>query len=140
MVREIKILGINFVKINAKKDPNYHEKITMKPNIDLISIEKEKIELIKQEALRISFNFEVNYEKLGNISLEGVLLLSVDAKTLKEAITQWKDKKLPEDLKLLILNIILQKSSLRALKIEEEMGLPFHMQMPRLDYKPKESK
>lgn len=140
MVREIKILGINFVKINAKKDPNYNEKITMKPNIDLISVEKEKIELIKQEALRISFNFEVSYEKLGNISLEGVLLLSVDAKTLKEAITQWKDKKLPEDLKLLILNIILQKSSLRALKIEEELGLPFHMQMPRLDYKPAESK
>jgi len=130
--REIKLLGFNFIKLSVEKNPEFKGNHSIESNIDIKSIEKHKIELLKDEAVKVNFNFVLNYKELGKVEIFGDLLLMLDEKTKKEVLEEWKDKKLPNNIRVLILNIILQKSSLKALQLEEELGLPFHMQMPRL--------
>ena len=115
-----------------EKNPDFKGAHNIESNIDLKSIEKHKLELLREEAVKVVFNFVLNYKELGKVEIAGDLLLLLDEKTKKEVLDDWKDKKLPNDIRLIILNIILQKSSLKALQFEEELGLPFHMQLPSL--------
>ena len=133
MVREIKLLGFNLTKINVEKNPDYKGQLSIKSSMNIISIEKHKIDLIKQESVKINFNFSIDYEKLGSISIDGFFILAVDKKTFKELTEKWDSKDFDPELRVIILNIVIQKSSLQALKLEEEIGLPLHMQMPRVN-------
>jgi len=65
--------------------------------------------------------------------MQGFIILMVDDRSSKEALKEWKkNKKLPKDLNQGLINLILQKCSIRALQLEEEMGIPFHIAMPRV--------
>ena len=44
----------------------------------------------------------------------------------------WKDKEIPEEFRIAIFNIILRKASVRALQLEEELNLPYHMPFPSI--------
>ena len=138
MERDLKLLGFNFTKIHVEKQQNFQGKLDIKSNIDIISVEKYKLDLVKQDSMKVSFNFTVNYGELGILSLEGFLILLPDKKSLKEVLENWS-KKLDPELRAVIVNLVIQKSSLQALKLEEEIGLPFHMQMPRVSATPKKS-
>ena len=138
MTREIKLLNFNLTKINVEKNPDYKGQLSIKSNMKILSIEKYKIDLIKKESVKINFNFSINYEELGLISLDGFFILLVDKKTFKELIEKWDSKDFNPDLRASILNIIIQKSSIQALKIEEEIGLPLHIQMPQVNVEKKQ--
>jgi hypothetical protein len=60
----------------------------------------------------------------------GNLIISIESKESKEVLKQWKDKKLPEEFRLNIFNVILKKVSLKALQFEEELNLPPHIPLP----------
>lgn len=130
MAREIKLAGMNFTKIAGERKPNFQEKYSMKPSINIKSIEEHKAG--KADACKIEFAFGIDYSGLGKIDLEGVMFLLMDSKTLKEAVKGWKDKKMNDEINLIILNAIMQKASLKALQVEEDLGLPPHVSLPRL--------
>ena len=47
----------------------------------------------------------------------------------------WKDgsdKKIPEGIRIGLFNFIMSKCNVKALQLEDELGLPFHVPMPRL--------
>lgn len=137
MKRDLKLLGFNFIKIHVEKKPNFQNKLDIKSNIDITSVEKYSLDLVKQDAIKVSFSFAIDYGDLGNLLLEGFLILLFDKKSFKEVLENW-DKKLDPELRAAIINLVIQKSSLQALKLEEDIGLPFHIQMPRVSIKPKE--
>lgn len=137
MTRDIKLGAFKFLKVFAERKEEFKGELKITPNINIKSIDKFKSETSKQESLKIEFKFEIDYNGLGNISLEGVMYLVVDSKTMKEAISGWKDKKLDSEIQTIILNLIMHKSSLRALELEEELNLPLHIQLPRLQIQPK---
>jgi hypothetical protein len=132
MAREIRLLGFNLTKIFAEKKPDFKGQISVNNNISILSLEKHKLELTKEDALKINFNFGVSYGDLGEVTLSGTLFLLVDSKIFKEAIKLWEEKKIPEELRLFVLNLVMQKASLRALEIEEDLGFPPHIPLPRL--------
>ncbi len=136
--KEIRILGFNITKISAHKNPEFKGKLEIASNINISSIEEYKTELSNQQSLQINFSFTIDYKTLGKIELQGALFLSMDPKMIKEAISTWKQKKLSTELNILFLNIIMQKASFRSFQLEEELGLPTHIQLPRLQ--PEESK
>ncbi len=129
---EIKLLGFNFTSINAEKNPNFEGKLEIKQNINIADVEKYKTTSTKKEALKVDFVYDVVYTDLGNISLKGTMFLSLDAKTQKEVLKGWKDKKIPEKINLAFLNIIIHKSTIKALALEDDLGLPPHIQLPRI--------
>ncbi len=133
--KEIRLLGFNLLKVEAEKNQDFKGKLEIKSNINIKNIEKHKLDLAKQDSLKIDFSFDIDYGELGKVILSGNLFLLTDSKSLKETLNSWKDKKLDSEINMAILNIIMQKASLRAFELEEELGLPLHVQLPRLQAK-----
>lgn len=138
MAKDIKLGAFRFLKQLVERNEDFKGDLKITPNINIKSIEKIKSDSSKQEAIKVDFKFEVDYNGLGKVSLEGRMVLVADSKTVKEAVDGWKDKKLDNEINMVILNIIMQKSSVKALQLEEEIGLPFHVQLPRLQIGKKE--
>lgn len=132
MADEIRLIGFNLTKIEGEKKPDFDGTLSIKSNIDISNIEKHQMTIGKQDALKASFKFVIDYAELGKVALEGIVFLIVPAKMLKQATIDWKKKKIEKDLQLVILNIIVQRASLRAFQLEEELGLPIHIQLPRV--------
>lgn len=129
----MKIIGFAFKKISAEKSENVPKDVKLNYNIELKEIVKDKIEDLNQEVLRIEFNFIVKYEpKFGEISLHGYVLLSLDAEKSKEVLKKWKSKKVSDDIRIPLFNFIMTKCNIKAINLEDDIGLPLHVPMPRL--------
>jgi len=134
-MKDLKLLGFNLTKIQAKRNHNFKGKLEIKTNINIRSIERHELELSKEASTKIDFDFEIDYKDLGKVSLEGEMFIITEPKLMKQLIKGWKEKKIDSDLQVILLNIIVQRASLKAFKIEEELGLPVHVQLPRLKKK-----
>jgi len=137
MSQEIKLVGFRYIKLNIERNDDNKAELKITPNINIQSIEKIKTEQ-KQEIIQILFNFNIDYSGLGKIEISGKMLLAMDLKLSKTILNDWKSKKLDNNVNLVILNIIMQKASIKALELEEEIGLPPHIQLPRLQLNSKD--
>lgn len=137
----MRLIGFSLNKIHVEKFPKKFENVNINTKIDVLSIEEAKSEFFKfkEEAIVVNFSFIVMYEpELATIDLSGSLILAVDSKISKEVLKSWKDKKLPEEFRILLFNLILKKSTLKALQLEEELNLPAHIPFPSFKKQDKE--
>jgi len=128
----LKLAGSRFTKIEAERKPDFSGKLEMKTNIKVNSMEKHKD---VKDTIKLSYTFEVNYMELGNVSIEGILFISGDSKSVKELLKIQKDKKYDSPEYIGITNLIIQKASIKAFELEEELGLPIHIKLPSLSLK-----
>ena len=131
----MKLLGFNFTKILVEKHKDRVEDLKIGTRIDISDIKEAKSTMLKtkDEVLAIKFAYGLDYEpEMAKLDLEGNLIISLESKKARETLKEWKNKKMPEDSKIPLFNVILRKSSLKALQLEEEMNLPIHMQLPSL--------
>jgi hypothetical protein len=136
MVNEMKIIGFNLSKISGIRVDNLSGNLEITQNIDIKNIIEEDIAISKEKALKISFNFSINYSnEFAKIEFEGIIMALPEKNELKEVIKQWKDKKIPEDFRVPLFNFIMAKCNVKALSLEDELNLPTHFQMPRIDMK-----
>jgi hypothetical protein len=129
---DIKIINTKFLKIKAERNPEFSGKLKLKTNIQINLVEKSKD---SKDILKTIYIFEVDYGELGKVELKGELFLLSDEKTIK-TILKNKEKKeynTPEYIK--ITNLIIQKASIKAFELEEELGLPIHIKLPSLSIK-----
>jgi hypothetical protein len=132
----MRVIGFNFDKISVERHKEKAENIKITTNIDVFDIKETKSEIIKtkEELIHAKFSYGIKYEPgFATIDLKGNLLLSLPENEAKEVLKEWKKKAMPEDFKLAIFNIVLRKSSLKALYLEEEMNLPLHMPLPHFN-------
>jgi len=131
----MKILGFNFSKISVEKFPDKVEDIKLNTNIDVLDVKPVKADMLrtKDELVGVKFSYSIKYDpNYAKIEFSGDILISVDSKLAKDVIKEWKDKKLPEEFQIFVYNIILRKSNIRALELEDEMNLPLHFPLPTL--------
>lgn len=132
----MRIIGFNFTKISVEKlkEPSeLKEQLKINTQIDVPELTEVKSHLLKtkEEIIGAKFTYGVDYNPdFAKIELEGRILVAVEPKVAKEIFKQWKKKKMPEDFRLFLFNVVLKKSSLKALYLEEELNLPLHMPMP----------
>ncbi|MFH1431496.1 MAG: hypothetical protein ABIG37_03460 [Nanoarchaeota archaeon] len=129
----MKLAAFNFKKISAEKLSEQVEKIDVKAQIDITEIIPVKGGMIKSEEdlLAINFEYTLDYNpSFAKIEFIGVFVVTTNSKESKNILKEWKDKKIPADFKKGIYNIILRKSNIKALSLEDEMGLPLHIQLP----------
>jgi hypothetical protein len=128
----LKLINSKFTKINAEKNSDFNGKLKLNTNISIISLKeiKENINIIK-----ISYIFEINYNELGKISINGDLFLSGDSKIIKNILKMQKDKEYNTPEYIIITNLIIQKASIKAFELEEELNLPIHIKLPSLSIK-----
>ena len=83
-------------------------------------------------SLMITFSFAIDYGRAGSLELKGYVLYYDTEKALKDLLDEWKkEQKLPPDFSTQIFNFILLKSNIKGLQLEEEVGLPLHLRLPR---------
>jgi len=131
----MQLIGFNFKKINIEKFSNEFEKLKINTNINISKIDKIKMDFLKskEDVIMVEFKYEVNYDpNIAKIEFIGDILFTTDQKQLKEIIKDWKNKKMSENFKIILFNIILRRSSIKALQLEEGMNLPPHIPLPNL--------
>lgn len=130
------IVGFNLHKISIERKEPITGQVNIKTNLKISDIKEEKTiaELGKENvALKFEFGFDILYEpKIAAIHFSGHVLDMESEKQAKEILKSWKDKKIDEDLRLRISNMIWVKCNIKAFLLEEEIGLPVHIPLPRL--------
>src|SRR5271157_6260806 len=115
----MKALGFNFTKISIEKFSNNLEGVTAKANIEISEIMPVKsTDLIKtkDELFGIKFEYTIDYvPDFAKMEFKGDILLEIDSKLAKDLIKDWKDKKMSEDIRIFIFNIVLRKATIKAL-------------------------
>ena len=137
----MKIVGFNFTKIYVEKFPEKGDEVKASTNINIIDIIPFKSDVFKSkdEILEVTFSYNLSYTpNFAKIEFKGRVLVSIDPKLSKEILKTWDKKETPEEFKLVVFNTILRKANLKALDIEEELGLPLHIPLPTIQPKKKE--
>ncbi len=130
-------IGFNFDKISAERiSDEVKRDINVKHSLNIKDLKEEEINLEKkQEVLRFTFEFLLNYEpNIGLIKIEGHLLFLENPKKIKEMVQEWKKtKKISPEIMRNLFNTILTKSNIKALQLSQDINLPPHLPLPRLE-------
>ena len=130
----MKIVGFGLDKISGEKKKPISGKLEVKSNLEILEVKKAELELMKKEAtLKFSFRYSILYEPgFAELVFEGFIVLVVDESKSKDILKEWKKKKVEDDVRVPLFNIVMTKCNIKALQIEEELSLPTHIPMPRI--------
>jgi len=131
-MKSLKLIGSKIIKIEAGRNKEFNGELQIKTNVKINSF--QKIKDVK-DSLKILYDFEVNYGELGEIKIKGYLFLSGEQKTIKELLKIQKNKDYNSPEYISITNLIIQKASIKALELEEELNLPIHVKLPTISTK-----
>jgi hypothetical protein len=143
----MKIIGFGLTKLNVEnkgytRDSNF----TTAQNVKFVELEKENSELLKEnDVIKLIFEYSVNYEdkskkQLGAVLISGFLAFSASKEETKNFQKSWKKKELPQEFQLPLINLVLDKCTIKAASLEEDVNLPLHIAIPRALPNPLESK
>ena len=130
-------IGFNFEKIEATRSTEEVKgNINVKHTLNIVDVKQQEVNVDKkQEVLKFIFEFKLNYEpKIGIINLTGNMLYLEDPKRMKEILQDWKkDKKIPQEVMQSLFNTILVKANIKALGLAQDINLPPHLPMPKVE-------
>jgi len=129
----MKLVGFNFQKINAERLEGRTGNLKVNTKINVLEIKKMKSDFLKtkEEFVSVEFTYDIDYDPdFAKLQFSGRAVFSIEPKEVKNILKEWKGKKISEDFKIFLFNIIIKKSSLKALELEEDLNLPFHMPFP----------
>jgi hypothetical protein len=132
----MKLVGFDFKKVSIERFKDSSESLKFNTKMDISSIEPLKSDLIKtrEDLLKVEFVFSVLYEpEFAKVELAGKMILAVEPRIAREVLRGWKDKETSEEFRVFMFNIILRKANIRALQLEEELGLPPHIPLPSVN-------
>ncbi len=131
----MKIAGFNFTKISIERLLGKMESPKINMNIDISELKKVNNSIINSEEtfLSITFTYKLSYaENIAEISINGNILLSLEGSLAEEVLKKWETKEMPAEFKTNLYNFILRKTMIKALQLEEEIGLPPHVPLPSI--------
>lgn len=139
----MRVLGFNFDKISGeRKSREIIPNMKVSSSLNIRDIAEEKLDVVKEQTiLKFIFDFATTYEKdYASLMFSGSILVASDKGKTKEILKMWKNKEVEPELRLSLYNLILNKCNVRSLQLEDEMGLPLHIQLPRISEQQKEEK
>ena len=131
----MQIIGFNFEKISVeRKKATSKEEIKIQSAMNILEVSEEKVDVMKEQTIvRIVFEFIVQYQpEFALVQFKGSILAALEKAQLKEVLQSWKQKQLAPTIRTPIFNLILNKCNIQALQLEDELGLPFHVQLPKI--------
>ena len=131
----MRLAGFSFKKISIEKLSDSFKEVKINSKINISDIEPLKTEAIqeKEGVIEITFTYHVDYNpSIAKIEIGGRVLLVAEKEKIKEIEESWKNKKMTEEFRIALFNIILRKANIKALELEEEIGLPLHIPLPTL--------
>lgn len=137
------VIGFNLKKILVERKNIVRGEVKVNTRMNILNVKKEEVKLTAgKDVIRFDFEFLISYVgvadhtgHVADLSFEGEVLYLVDPKDTKKILDDWKKKEIEEEIRVRVLNTILAKCNLKALVLEEEIGLPSHIPLPRLGKK-----
>ena len=129
-------IGFNFTELSIKDSrgsKSVGKSVDVDTNLSVLSIKEIKTEVLKtkNEIIGVEFEYKVDYNPdIAKVYIKGKVVLSLDPKIAKETIKEWDQKRVSKDIRSFLFNIILKKSTLKALELEDTLNLPLHIPMP----------
>ena len=132
--------GLRLQKIEAEKfkEP-VGGNINVGSNFNLGTVEKEA-DFTKEPSKPVfsfEFTYSIKYDEFAAISFKGIVYVEVDDKKLISSLEKEGARVGDNDLRKFILDIVLAKTHVESLHLEEKLGLPFHIQSPRVTFNEK---
>ncbi|MBS3078963.1 hypothetical protein J4218_02475 [Candidatus Pacearchaeota archaeon] len=129
----MKIVGFGLTSISGERKEGNGEKLTLNQNIEIMGISKEKVPISSEEVLNLKFLFSIKYSgDLGKVEIGGSVLIIPDKDESKEFQKAIKEKSIPEKAKPILFNFIMTKCNIKALSLEDDLNLPYHVALPKL--------
>lgn len=129
----MRVIGFNLMKVSIERKEQLGKDIKISQNIDIKEIIKERIPVSDNEALKVIFDFTIDYSQdSARIEFKGNVIILPEKEEAKKILKSWKDKKFTDDFRVPLFNFIMSKCNIKALSLEDELFLPPHIQMPRL--------
>ncbi|MBI4117041.1 hypothetical protein HY449_04835 [Candidatus Pacearchaeota archaeon] len=132
--------GIVFSKIEAEKFEQKTEgNIQVNSNFNLGKIAKEDLgKDAKKPIFSFEFTYILKYDKIAEISFMGKIYIEIDDKDLIKELEKENARVTNKELSKLILDVVLARTHVESLHLEEKLNLPFHIQSPRVTIGSKE--
>jgi hypothetical protein len=130
----MKIIGFNITKLGFERKDSVSTEIKIHNNLEITDLDVEEISLSNSPVIKIKFAYKISYvPEVAEISIEGLVLVLDEENESKKILKEWKEKKtVSHDFKISILNFVLGKCNVKALQIEDELGLPLHVPFPKI--------
>lgn len=130
------IIGFGFSKISVERKKVPAGEMKVNNNVQIKTLDKAEIAGPKKEntGLKAAFEFKTVYEPaIGEIVIEGELVLLEPAKVAEEALKQWKkDKSITKELIREVMDTILSKATVESVVLSREIGLPPPIPVPKV--------
>ena len=126
------IIGFNFEKISVERKKVPQGEIKISNNVRLTDVREEKINVgDAHKALKVGFEYKLDYGDTGNLMLTGNVIYLDDKKKQDSIVEAWTAKKpLDNKFSLSITNTVLAKCNIKAIELCSEVNLPTHIAMP----------
>ena len=128
------VVGMFIKNIDAKKYEEATIGVKVNSNTNLKDVKEQDLAALNKKALSIDFEFITRYlsqkdKKVAEILIGGnVLFLGENYKKILEG---WKkNKKLPDDISLQVINLIFNKCSKKAILLSDDLQLPSPIPLP----------
>ena len=134
-------MGFGFSKLLAERTGNLEKDSKVNNRIEIISLEDSKLTIGKEEkqAITIKFSFVIEYENAGNIDIAGHLIYYSEPEEVNKILENWKkEQKATAEFTKYLYNYVIRKCTVKALQLEEEVGIPFHIILPKFEIKKKD--
>lgn len=140
------VIGFNLKKILVERKTLVRGNVKVGTKLNILDLKEEKAKIMNdKDVLSCDFEFIIQYTGIENnkgdvadVIFEGNVLYLVDPKETKKIVEGWKKKDIPQEMRVKIMNTILAKCNVKALVLEDEIGLPPHLPLPK--FKKKEAK
>jgi hypothetical protein len=129
----MKIIGFGLTNIFGEKNEVTDVKLSLTQNIEVKNISKERLPISSEEVINLKFLFSITYaSNLGKVEIGGNMLIIPDKDELKDFLKAIKEKSIPEKVKPVIFNFIMTKCNIKALSLEDDLNLPYHIALPKI--------
>lgn len=132
--KDMAIVGFNFTKLNIEnKGVNPTSKISSDLKILDILPEKTAVD-VSNDLVKFQFEFSIDYAGTGSAILAGDVIYLDEPAVIKELLENWQAKKaIKAELLQQILNMVLFRCNIKALGMAQDVNLPPHFQLPRIE-------
>lgn len=135
------IVGFHFTKLSVERHQSLQGKISVRNDLNIRDVKEQPFSHVKgsHKTVAFQFVFTVTYAPhVADIMIAGDVYYSADPKKIDEALSSWKTKKkVPADISLAVLNFALQQCNIRALAMAQDLNLPTHLPMPKVNIQKK---
>ena len=123
------IIGMMLKEMHAKRNETSAQEIKINSTPKIVEVKETTVQSLDKKVLSMDFDFTTTYTGVGEIKLGGNLLYL--AEDNKPVLDQWKkDKSLPDDVSVSVLNHLFRRCLLKIANIAEDLQLPAPLQFP----------